>query len=578
MKDFVKQGKKRRILLLTVGAVVLAFLCVGIFSVREILLISEKDQTKVTYVPVPEFSVGSGFYENPFELQLSAGEGAKIYYTTDGSDPTEKSMLYSSPICIEDATKNPNVYSARTDVSAGFYSDLIREYKTLDADPHYKAPDYLVDKCTVIRAIAVLPDGDQSNIVTSTYFVGKDAAEYDGCNIISVVTDPKNLFDKKTGIYVTGDIFTNYMKGFDVGEHWRFWEANYRARGKEWERPASITFFQADGALIGTREGFIRTQGGISRGALPRSLNLFSDSDASGDLSLFPEGLFRNMNGYAPGALTLAAGGNQTITNFNDFMMTEKVRNRNYATMEYEPYVLFLDGEYWGFYWLATRYDARYFNYRYGVNEDDVFVIKNDEVSIGSDFLKSQYNSMRSFIAHSNMTSDANYLRASELIDMDSFIDYYATQIYIARKEDWPISNYALWRSEKEDSQNIYADGKWRWMLFDSNSPSMSASLITHDTLGEVLGKDQLFASLWKNEEFKNAFRTRIFEIADTCFDPDEMSAMIDAYADKMFSPLSKSWKRFYGKDNEKEMVFREKMESYREFFKGRKAVVESWF
>ena len=31
------------------------------------------------------------------------------------------------------------------------------------------------------------------------------------------------------------------------------------------------------------------------------------------------------------------------------------------------------------------------------------------------------------------MTQEANYEHACELIDMDSFIDYYATQIYIAR-------------------------------------------------------------------------------------------------------------------------------------------------
>ena len=63
------------------------------------------------------FSRESGFYEEPFALELSAPLGMKIYYTLDGSAPDENAHLYTEPIQIVDATDSPNVHSLRTDMA-----------------------------------------------------------------------------------------------------------------------------------------------------------------------------------------------------------------------------------------------------------------------------------------------------------------------------------------------------------------------------------------------------------------------------------------------------------------------------
>ena len=159
----------------------------------------------------PVFSHESGFYEEDFLLEISAANAAKIYYTLDGSRPDETAPEYTGPLHITNATKNENTHSMRTDVSAGFYTDLINQYKPDDGNPGYRVPDFLLDKCTVLRAVAVSRDGTVSNEISATYFVGLSAADYDGCNIISVITDPDNLYDSQTGIYVTGNVFTEYM-------------------------------------------------------------------------------------------------------------------------------------------------------------------------------------------------------------------------------------------------------------------------------------------------------------------------------------------------------------------------------
>ena len=40
-----------------------------------------------SFVPLPQFSAESGFYENPFDLSVTAISGAEIHYTLDGSVP-----------------------------------------------------------------------------------------------------------------------------------------------------------------------------------------------------------------------------------------------------------------------------------------------------------------------------------------------------------------------------------------------------------------------------------------------------------------------------------------------------------
>ena len=53
-------------------------------------------------VATPVFSVASGTYYEAIEVEITCStEGATIYYTTDGSDPTEDSEVYEEPIVVD---------------------------------------------------------------------------------------------------------------------------------------------------------------------------------------------------------------------------------------------------------------------------------------------------------------------------------------------------------------------------------------------------------------------------------------------------------------------------------------------
>ena len=57
----------------------------------------------VGLVEPPQFSVEHGFYDAPFQLELTtATSSAQIYYTTDGSAPSpDNGTLYTGPITID---------------------------------------------------------------------------------------------------------------------------------------------------------------------------------------------------------------------------------------------------------------------------------------------------------------------------------------------------------------------------------------------------------------------------------------------------------------------------------------------
>lgn len=513
------------------------------------------------------FSRKSGFYEEPFELELTAKSGT-IYYTLDGTTPDKNSIKYEGPVLIADATDNENVYSMRTDVSAGFDKEEIK--KISFDDPGYQVPNYMVDKATIIRAVAYDELGNHSEVTSASYFVGfSDKDGYKGMKTLSLITEPSHLFDYETGIYVTGKTYDEYEKEYrGTGEwywreeFWALWMANYRNRGIKWERTADIVFFDQSGHVMLEQECGIRIHGGISRGYNPKSLNIYARKEYDGNKRLQAD-LFGT--GYYPSTVTLFQGGNDTLTKSKDYLICQAISDLNISTMNYEPYVLFLNGEYWGVYWLNEKYDSHYFAYYYNVKEDNVILIKNGELEDGEEENYKYYSRMLEFCSGSDLTKPENYQKVCDMIDINSCIDYYAMMIYIGRTGDWPDQNYSLWRVEKSE-KSPYGDGKWRWNIFDLNS---SAYISNFDPIEYVLDTDAMFQNLMTNDTFRMKLLNRTEELANTAFAAERMNERIDEFLQLMTEPMRENDRRFFNDASLSE--FHKEIESLRNFFNGRK-------
>lgn len=508
------------------------------------------------------FSRESGFYDEPFELKLSAPFGEKIYYTLDGSEPDENALLYTAPIWIEDASQNPNVYAMRTDLA----------HETTMFGIPYQVPDYLIDKCTIIRAACQDADGNFGEVKTESYFVGYDnKSGYRGMNVISVVTDPANLFDYDNGIYVFGH--RSDME-FDQDGNPVEDNENFMQHGILWERPADIQVFHADGETVLKQSCGIRIQGGSSRAFMPKSLNFYARENY-GSARRFYADLFGT--GYMADILTLSVGGQDNIVKFRDKFVAQLTGDRDFCTMHHEPYVMFLDGEYWGIYWLTERYTGTYVGYYYDVDEDNVLIVKNGRPESESDEDWSLYINMTNYLANTDFSDSDNYESLKYSIDLQSYLDYYATEIYIARFVDWPNTNEALWRV-REPAQNVgeeikYADGRWRWMLFDVNTSSFELERVENDSIEWVMKQSPIFANLCRSEQFQEAFCITLMDFANEIFSPANTEPLMEQHLASMGEPLKTYLDRFFGRDYSGSP--KEEMANIRQFLAKRGTYIE---
>ncbi len=112
------------------------------------------------YVSIsPTFSLESGTYIEPDPIKLSAPGEGQIYYTVDGSEPTEESLPYMGPIPLE---TGENIISAMYVNEKGIESDIVTNTYNVELDIP-DPPELLVESGTIStpQLIGVIAPEDQ---------------------------------------------------------------------------------------------------------------------------------------------------------------------------------------------------------------------------------------------------------------------------------------------------------------------------------------------------------------------------------------------------------------------------------
>ncbi|MFB5661936.1 CotH kinase family protein [Alteribacillus sp. HJP-4] len=448
------------------------------------------DQVENVDIEDPEaavvFNKQGGSFENPQTIELSQllNEEGTIRYTLDGSEPDENSREYTEPIEVEETTV----------VKAKFFD-------------RYDNPGALTANSYVIGEESTFP-------------------------IVSVSGNPDDFFGDTTGIYAQGP-------GYDENADNPHENANYMQTGEQWEREVTVEMYKPDQTQMIHQQAGIRLHGNASRHAPKKSFRLYGRADYSSE-NTFAYPLFENEEQSEYNRLLLRSSGNDwDETVFRDAFLQELIDGFNVETQAVQPAQLYLNGEYWGVYNLRERVDHHYFEYKYGILEENLELLENNsEASSGNN---RHYENMKEYIRDHDISDPDVYANVNELMDIDSFIDYNIAEIY-TRNTDWPHNNTRYWREKP--------NGKWKWTIFDldfsyglEGVPETSA----HHTLDLATATDNrewhpndwstfLLRSLLENEEFRAEFTGKFSHYLNTHFNSDRVTTKLNEY-EELYEP-----------------------------------------
>ncbi len=382
--------------------------------------------------------------------------------------------------------------------------------------------------------------------------------------IVSIVTDSDYLFDKDNGAYVIGKDYYEWLSSPDYKElkpNDVKNPTNYNKDGKESEFPVSIQIIEGGKAVYKADLG-AKISGNWTRGLTQKSFRLVTRSEY-GDTSIkYP--LFEKLtdiNGKIIDRfdkVTLWNGGNDNMyLHFRDALIQELSDDLNLEIMGSEPCILFIDGEFWGFYMFRERVDADYLESHYGLDKDDVAVIKNGTLDDGLESDLEEFKEFSAWAATADMTNPLNYEKFCETIDVQSFMDYMAVETYI-NNSDWAstsINNWQVWRSKTVHNDIPEANGKWRFILFDTDISSgrckSEKNIASYDSLGNNNPKSEYYnlpailKNLINNDEFKQSFYDNYIRIIETTFEKTRVNNKITEYSNAYETATSDTFTRF---------------------------------
>ena len=451
-----------------------------------------KNNTKLAHgiTNMPRIETRSGIFKDAINVAITAEEGAIIYYTLDASNPSVQSKLYDGPVTI--------------------------------------------DRTSILRAVAVMTGLHPSLPVTSTYIVGEGY----GLSVMSIVTDPENLWDANEGI---------------VSNAWQ--------RGRRWERPAAVSLIRPDGSTVFefNQDIGLRVHGGASRWVDKKSFRLYWRGRTQLRHPLFtnkPEiTRFRRLI-VRSGGNDQATGwdGNSTWVMMRCWLQGELWRQAGGNASSHLPVILLLNGEMWGMYNIRERIDRFFLQDNYGVNPNNVDLIKYEHPGRATvqEGTIDAWNALNELIMNADLTDYEMYNKAKELIDIQNFTDYTIMQIY-AGNWDWPQNNVYAFRERTHGA-------RWQWIIWDLDDAFMMRSPINHNTLQWVtrdrarrdlappwyaeagattLHTTLMLRRLLQNDEYREYFVERAAHLLNTVLHPKHVAQEIAKGAQMMEAGVS---------------------------------------
>jgi len=427
-------------------------------------------------------------------------------------------ILISLIISNSTVTKSQANLSAEVPIfshSSGFYSGSIRvslnvsspnaiiRY-TLDCsnpiqeNPVYTAP-IEINQTTIVRARTFEADYVPSNIISHTYILDQQFS----IATLSLVTEPANLWGD-SGIY-----------------------SHYDNRGDNWERPATIQFFESDGSLEFSSNIGIRIHGGRSRVFEKKSFRYYFRGDyGQSELyyQLFKPREIHEFKRFVTSASFQDAPANSAYgsgTLLRDAVLHEIGRRiEKDISLGTRPVVLYLVGKPWGIYNAIERIDRHLLKIKFGIDYCDII----ENYTKAREGTMDRWNEMIAFFESSDLSLPQNYEKAKSYIDIQNFTRYNIVEIY-GGNMDWPDNNNLAYCGRNQGD-------KWKWILWDLDNSFAYVSANTFELATDENSRGSLILrKLLENKEYRTYFLNECADCFNIILQPDNVIAIIDSLA-----------------------------------------------
>lgn len=446
----------------------------------------------VGFVDDTTFSIDRGFFDAPFNVEIaSATAGAAIYYTTDGSAPSEANgTLYTGPINIAQTTP--------------------------------------------LRAMATLAGYLPTNIDTHSYLFLSDVITEDGSGLPlppfpgtsnwdyemdpSIVNDPRFAsLQSDLKALPTLSLVLDADDAWGTDGFYATLEESQAA-----ERPVSVELIGTDGVGQFQEDAGIRVfgSGSLNRALGKKSMRLvfrsnfgptkldfpFFGPDRADELdtislrgNYFDTWTFQSDGGSLGGGCC----GRSRSTYLRDQFAHESHAAMGAHTIAGSFVHLYINGIYWGLYNPTERPDEEFMQSYFGGADTDYDVIKTGVSIVSGDL--TGWNEMLTIARgngpNGNLSSNAAYDDLQQYLAIDDFIDYMLVNFY-GGNHDWPHNNWYVARNRTLGEPFRFYEWDAENFLFSVNSNRTGVS--NSNTAGE------LYDLLRQNDEFNLRFADRV--------------------------------------------------------------------
>ena len=351
--------------------------------------------------------------------------------------------------------------------------------------------------------------------------------------VVSVVSDPDFIYSTEIGVFEKGP---NGRPGNGQSENCN-WNMN-------WERPVNFSFLDGNGEMMLNQDVNLEMCGGWSRAYTPHSFKLKGDKEMGGNKHL-PYPFFEQKPYIRNRTLQIRNGGNDTKARFKDpaIQVILQRSGLNLDCQSYQPVHEFINGKYIGVLNMREPNNKHFVYANYGWEDDEIdqFEMGPDSGYVQKCGTPDAFNELVDVLSP-NAANAQTYEEICRVLDIDEFINYIATQMYLGGT-DFPQNNVKGFRHRE--------GGRFRLVIFDldfafnTNDPFNTffnkETYLFNELYPRTLGRIQdqiklvtLFKNLLKNETFCRRFIDTYCIIGGSVFEPTRCNEIINELLDRV--------------------------------------------